>query len=411
MLDFYRFLFIALLVALVVTKIILNSINLRHMRKNLRSIPGEFREKINENDMARTLDYTSAKTRVENIQFAVFTGVLILLIFSNSLNLIIAKSGYFPGYVLKGLTFFFLLGAIFWIISIPFDIFVTFHIEQVFGFNRQTFSSWIKDLFKSLLIACILGGILISLILAIVEKSGPYWWLYSWTLFFVFSIVLTWLYPVIIAPLFNKFTPLDSDDLLNKIKAIGEKSGIEVKGIFKMDAGRRSSHTNAYFTGLGKSKRIVLFDTLLENMEDEEIASVVAHEAGHWKRKHFLKSLILSGAYSFAWFFVAGLLMDNSFFYKIFFVSQEFSAAGLFLMGIIWEPVNFFLNPLLLAYSRKNEREADDAVLELTSETEPFKKALVKLTAENLSNLNPHPVYVIFNYSHPPVIERIRRIK
>lgn len=410
MIDFYRLLFIALLLALVVTKLSLNLVNLRHIRKNLRSIPREFRDKVNENDMVRILDYTSSKTRVENIQLAVFTGLIILLIFSGSLNPIIAKAGHFSNYVLKGLTFFFLLGAIFWIVSIPFEIFVTFHIEKVFGFNRQTFPSWLKDLFKSLLIACILGSILASLILTIVEKSGSYWWLYSWALLLVFGIVLTSLYPVVIAPLFNKFTPLDKDDLLNKIRSIGEKSGIEVKGIFKMDAGKRSSHTNAYFTGFGKSKRIVLFDTLLENMDDDEIASVVAHEAGHWKRKHLLKSILVSAVYSFAWFFVAGLLMDNNLFYRIFFVSEKVPAAGLFLVGIIWEPINFFLNPLLLAYSRRNEREADDAVLELTSRTEPFKKALVKLNTENLANLNPHPAYVIFNYSHPPATERIRRI-
>lgn len=411
MIDFYRLLILGLLVAVAITRVSLNLVNLRHIRKNLRSIPKEFKDKTDENDMARILDYTSAKTKVENIQLAVYVGLLILLISSGGLNLIIAKAGGFSNYVLKGLTFFSLLGALFWVISIPFEIFVTFHIEEVFGFNRQTFRSWLKDLFKSLLIACVSGGILISLILTIVEKTGPYWWLYSWGLFLIFAIVLTSLYPLLIAPLFNKFTPLDKDDLLKKIKAIGEKSGIEVKGIFKMDAGKRSSHTNAYFTGLGRSKRIVLFDTLLENMEDEEIASVVAHEAGHWKRKHFLKSLLVSALYSFAWFFVAGLLMDNNFFYKIFFVTQKFPAAGLFLVGIIWEPVNFFLNPLLLAYSRRNERQADDAVLELTSKAEPFRKALVKLAAENLAELNPHPAYVIFNYSHPPVTERIRRIK
>ena len=177
-----------------------------------------------------------------------------------------------------------------------------------------------------------------------------------------------------------------------------------------MDAGKRSSHTNAYFTGFGRSKRIVLFDTLLESMDDDEIASVVAHEAGHWKRKHILKSLSINAVYSFAWFLTAGLLLGNDSFYKIFFVPEKFVPAGLFLMAVIWQPLNFFINPLLLAYSRKNEREADDAVAELTSQTGPFKRALVKLSTGNLSALNPHPAYVIFNYSHPPVTERIKRI-
>jgi len=409
--DLCRLLFILILLALATTKISLNLVNLRHVRKNLRSIPEEFRNKVDEEDMVRILNYSSAGTKVENVQFAVFNGLLILLIFGGGLNLLITKAGHFSNYLLSGLTFFALTGAIFWLISIPFEIFTTFHIEKVFGFNKQTFSSWLKDLFKSLLITVIIGGILGSLILTLIEKSGTYWWLYSWALLLIFGIVLTSLYPILIAPLFNKFTPLDNDDLLNRIKTIGKKSGIEVEGIFKMDAGRRSSHTNAYFTGLGKSKRIVLFDTLLESMDNEEIASVTAHEAGHWKRKHLLKSMFVSALYSFAWFFAAGKLIDSNFFYEIFSVSRKIPAAGLFLMGIIWEPVNFFINPFLLAYSRRNEREADNAVMELTSETKPFREALVKLTKENLANLNPHPAYVIFNYSHPPVTERIRRLR
>ena len=407
--DFFRFLFAALMFALVVTKVLLELLNLRHAKKNLGSIPEGFEGQVNRTDMARIQDYTSAKTKVETVRFAVYIGLVILLIFGGFLNLIASKAQQFSHYIPEGLVFFLIVGAIYRLVSIPFEILETFHIEKTFGFNRQTVSTWLSDFFKTLLISVIVGGILLSLILTIVEKTGPYWWFYSWVLFLAFGIVLSSIYPVVIAPLFNKFTPIDNENLLEKIKSVVGKSGIKVKGIFKMDAGKRSSHTNAYFTGLGRSKRIVLFDTLLERMEDDEIVSIVAHEAGHWKKRHLLKSLAVSGVYSLTWFIAAGLLLDNSFFYEIFFVSQKIPAVGLLLMAVVWEPVNFFLSPLLLAYSRKNEREADDAVFEMTFEVEPFKKALVKLTADNLANLNPHPAYVIFNYSHPPVTERISR--
>jgi len=225
-----------------------------------------------------------------------------------------------------------------------------------------------------------------------------------------FELMMLWLYPVVIAPLFNKFEPIQNLGLVERIRNLMEKVGLRVKAVLKMDAGKRSKHTNAYFTGVGKTKRIVLFDTLLESHPEEEIISVLAHEVGHWKRKHVLKQIILLEFLSFAVFFIVSKLLKWQLLYQTFGFEEPTVYVGIFLIGALLSPLGYFAQPLESAISRRFEREADDFVLELTKTAEPMRNALKRLASDNLANLIPHPLYAWFYYSHPPLVERIERL-
>ena len=255
-------------------------------------------------------------------------------------------------------------------------------------------------------------GILIGAALALIHFSPNFWWLLVWIFFLCFTIFMMYLSPYIIEPLFNKFTPLDDEALENDIKSLSEKAGISVNRVFKMDASKRTKHTNAYFTGIGKEKRIVLFDTLLEKMNKDEILAVLAHEAGHWKKKHLLKMLVVYEAIALIVMYLAFCLLKGSYLATIFHLNldQPFFAETIILM-FVFGIVVFPLTPLFCWFSRKNEREADAFAKQLTGTGAGLISALVKLSKDNLSNLHPHPFYSAFYYSHPPATERIRDLK
>jgi STE24 endopeptidase len=222
--------------------------------------------------------------------------------------------------------------------------------------------------------------------------------------------LILWLYPVLIAPLFNKFEPIASRELETKIGTLMAKAGLAVKGVFQMDAGKRSKHTNAYFTGLGRTKRIVLFDTLLASHSDDEILSVLAHETGHWMKKHTIKQLILLEVLSLIGLFIVAKLLDWSLIYQTFGFQAQIEYIGLFLVPVILSPLGYFMRPVGSALSRKYEREADDVAVTLMGTAGPMKNTLIRLSADNLANLLPHPLFSWFNYSHPPPVERIERL-
>ena len=227
----------------------------------------------------------------------------------------------------------------------------------------------------------------------------------------MFELLIMWLYPVLIAPLFNKFEPITNEDLEAKIRSLMEKAGLAVRGVFQMDAGKRSRHTNAYFTGIGRTKRIILFDTLLASHPDEELISVLAHEAGHWMKKHTIKQLIMVEILSLIGLFILAKLLRWSFIYQTFGFEEQIAYVGLFLVSVVLSPLGYFLRPIGSALSRKYEREADDVAVELMGTAAPMKEALIRLSADNLANLLPHPIFSWFNYSHPPPIERIERLE
>jgi STE24 endopeptidase len=337
------------------------------------------------------------------------------------LTLIVLLSGFLPwltkairsweyGLIVEGLIFFAILSLLATLSRIPFGLYDTFVIEERYGFNRMTLKLWISDLLKSIVIQFLMGGLILWLLLALVIHGGKAWWVWAWMLVGGVELVMLWLYPVVIAPLFNKFEPIQNLGLVERIRNLMERVGLRVKAVLKMDAGKRSKHTNAYFTGVGKTKRIVLFDTLLESHPEEEILSVLAHEVGHWKKRHILKQIILLEVSSFAVFYVVSRLLNWSLLYQTFGFTQPMVYVGIFLIGAILSPLGYFAQPLEAAISRRFEREADDFVLTLTKTTEPMRNALRRLASDNLANLIPHPLYAWFYYSHPPLVERIERL-
>lgn len=394
------------------TQLFLNRLNTSHIRQHGSSVPEVFQDAVDQEKLKKISAYT-----VDSAAFGIISSLA-----NQAFFLVILLSGFLPwlvknihqwgfGLIFGGLVFFASLSVLTNLLRIPFSLYGTFVIEDRYGFNTKTFRVWVNDLLKSLALSALLGGLLLWLFLTLVIRGGNAWWVWAWILMGAFELLMIWLYPVIIAPLFNKFEPIANNELEVQIRTLMEKAGLRAKGVFRMDASKRSKHTNAYFTGIGKSKRIVLFDTLLEAHTGEEILAVLAHELGHWKKKHVHKQLILAESLSLAGFYVAAKLLDWPWMYQTFGFPEPIPYVGLFLMGALFSPLGYFAQPLASAISRKFEREADDFTLTMIQRAEPMVSALKRLAADNLANLNPHPIYAWFYYSHPPLVERIERLK
>ena len=320
----------------------------------------------------------------------------------------IDESGRRP--IIDGLIFFAILSIFVNLLHIPSNLYETFVIEQRYGFNLSTLKTWLLDLLKTVFLLAILGGLVLSLLLALVFYGGGFWWLWAWMGVGLFELLMIWLFPVVIAPLFNKFEPVEDEALKSLMRTLMERAGLGIKGVFKMDASKRSKHTNAYFTGIGKIKRIVLFDTLLGSHTGDEILAILAHELGHWKKKHVLKQLIVWEVLSLVFFYVAAKGLNWPMLYQAFGFQERLPYVGLLLFGTILSPLCYFAQPLESAISRRFEREADDFVLDLMETPDPMSNALKRLAANNLDNLTPHPLYAWFYYSHPPLAQRISRL-
>jgi len=394
------------------TQLFLNRLNTSHIRQHGSSVPEVFQDVVDQEKLKKISAYT-----VDSAGFGIISSLA-----NQAFFLVILLSGFLPwlvknihqwgfGMIFGGLVFFASLSVLTNLLRIPFSLYGTFVIEDRYGFNANTFRVWVNDLLKSLALSALLGGLLLWLFLTLVIRGGNAWWVWAWILMGAFELLMIWLYPVIIAPLFNKFEPIANNELEVQIRTLMEKAGLRAKGVFRMDASKRSKHTNAYFTGIGKSKRIVLFDTLLEAHTGEEILAVLAHELGHWKKKHVHKQLILAEILSLAGFYVAAKLLDWPLMYQTFGSPEPIPYVGLFLMGALFSPLGYFAQPLASAISRKFEREADDYTLTLIQRAGPMVSALKRLAADNLANLTPHPMYAWFYYSHPPLVERIERLK
>jgi STE24 endopeptidase len=389
----------------------LKYINLRHMKRYGTEIPEGFREFIDEKTLKKTHAYT-----VENNTFSLvesFFGniVLLVFIFGGLLRIYDSWIGALElPFVAKGTIFFLLLNYSNTLISIPFSLYNTFRIENKYGFNTMTFRLWLTDLLKSIGISTVLLGIIFASALWIVQESPDHWWLFIWGFFFVFSLFMMYISPYVIEPLFNKFTSLESGALEGRIRDMMEKTGIKVSRVFKIDASRRSHHTNAYFTGIGKVKRIVLYDTLMEKMDDDEILAVLAHEAGHWKKKHVLKMIAAFESISLAGAYMAFRVLKTDFL-SLFGFGEGSFFAKLIVLGFIFSIVTFPFTPLFSYVSRRHENQADRFAVGLSPKPEGLASSLIKLSRDNLSNLHPHPLYAAFHYSHPPVVERVKRIK
>ena len=409
--NFLLLFFLALFLLRSGTQLYLNRLNLSHLRKHGTAVPEIFRETIDLNQLSKISTYTVDSDHFSMlttlIHQALFLGVLLSGFLPWLANLI-HRWGYGP--IVNGFIFFAFLSILSNLFRIPFHLYETFVIENRYGFNAMTFKMWVIDFLKNLAIFAILGGLVLGLLLTLVIHGGKAWWVWAWMLVGGFELLMLWLFPVVIAPLFNKFEPIENKGLEDRIQLLMGKVRLQIKGVFKMDAGKRSKHTNAYFTGIGRAKRIVLYDTLLASHTEEEILAVLAHEVGHWKRKHILKQIIFLEVFSFAVFFVASHLLNWPLLYQTFGFQNPIVYVGLFLIGTLLGPTGYFIQPLEAAISRRYECEADDDVFELMKTSEPMRNALKRLAADNLANLTPHPLYAWFYYSHPPLVERIERL-
>lgn len=373
-------------------------------------IPDSFREFVDEEAYETSQEYTKAKA-VLGIGESIFSLVVLFTFWwlGGFGWLDNAVRGYEQGPIVTGLFFIGALLVAQQILSIPFDLYGTFGLEEKFGFNRSTLSTWCMDRVKGAVLGLLIGAPLLAALLWIFQ-TVPVAWLWGWILTTAFSLALTYIAPTWIMPLFNKFEPLPEGELKTEIHSMAEKCEFPLKEVTVMDGSKRSAKSNAFFTGLGNNKRIALFDTLIENHTVAELVGVLAHEIGHFKKRHIVKSLVIGILTTGAMFFLLGLMMENRSLFDAFGVEKTSVYVSLVLFGILMSPINDLLSIAGNAMSRKHEFEADAYAAEVTGNPEAMANALRKLSKDNLSNLTPHPFYVLLNYTHPPVVERVKAL-
>lgn len=374
------------------------------------AVPPAFQEAISLESHQKAADYTLEKIRVGTVS-GIIGGILLLVLTIGGgiewVNGILA--GFEMSMIMSGVLLIISVLVIHEIVELPISLYQTFSVEERFGFNRNTPKQFVVDLGLQFLLTLAIGGSMIALILWVMDSTGEAWWLLAWAILMSFTLFMSWAFPTFIAPLFNKFTPLADDELNNKIQTLLARCGFTSKGIFVMDGSRRSGHGNAYFTGLGNHKRIVFFDTLIDALEHDELEAVLAHELGHFKRKHVIKMLIASSAISFLGFAILGWLVDQPQFYSGLGISQSSNAAALLLFVLVSPIFTMFLQPLTAYFQRKHEFEADDFASKFARPS-ALISALVKLYRDNASTLTPDPLYSAFHYSHPPASIRINNL-
>ncbi len=376
------------------------------------TLPAEFEGIYDQDTYANSQKYTRVRTKYGFI-ISTFNLIITLLFwFSggfNWLDQLVRSLGY--GSIITGLLFIGFLIVAKSIISLPFSLYSTFVIEEKFGFNKTTLQTFFIDLFKSLLLGTIIGLPILALLLLFFDSFGELAWLYAWIAVTVISLILQFVAPTWIMPLFNKFEPLEEGELKSSIDAYSEKVNFPMKGVFVMDGSKRSSKSNAFFTGFGKNKRIALFDTLIENHTASELVAVLAHEVGHYKKKHIIQNMIISILHTGLLFFVLSLFLDSDMLFDAFYMSEKSVYAALIFFGLLYTPVEMILSLIMQISSRKHEFEADAFAADTIENPEDMVNVLKGLSKDNLSNLTPHPFYVFLHYSHPPVIKRIQAIR
>ncbi len=389
----------------------LKFMNLRYMKKRGNDIPPVFKGYIDDATLKKIHAYTIEKVSFSFIKSLYGNALVLIFLFGGLLNIYNAwiSSLNLP-FISSGLMFFLLLSYISTFLSIPFSLYDTFKIENKYGFNAMTVKLWIIDFLKSLLLSTILIVIVLTVGLWFIQSSPDNWWMWVWVFYLIFSLFIMYISPYVIEPLFNKFTPIEDESLAQKIRELLQRVGIKVSRVFKMDASKRSLHTNAYFSGFGKVKRIILYDTLLEKMDQDELLAVLSHEAGHWKKKHVLKLIVISEIISLAAIYISFMVLQTDFLTNIFHIEQHTFFAKIVILGFLGSIISFPFTPLGNYISRRFEREADRFSMQLMENKGNISTALIKLSKDNLSNLHPHPLYAAFYYSHPPVIERIESI-
>ena len=390
----------------------LRHINLNHLKRHGATVPEGLEAVINAETLAKTVAYTFDSSSLGLWESLFDNLLLVLFLFGGLLGLydrFITGLSAHP--VLQGVLFFIIISWLQTVLESPFSLYSAFVVEARHGFNTLTPKLWLIDLLKSQLIGTIITGLLLGVVFTLIGWSSSHWWLWVWGFLALFTLFMMFISPYVIEPLFNKFEPVVEEGLEEDIKVMMARAGLQVGKVMQMDASKRSRHSNAYFTGIGKVKRIVLYDTLIKQMTHAEIVAVLAHEIGHWKKGHIRKRLLLTEAgvlagswivfHALSWQGLPGLLGYNN-------LSL---AARLVILGFIASLVLFPFSPLSAWLSRRDEYAADRFAVELTDDPDSLASALIKLSAENLSNLHPHPLYASFYYSHPPVVERVRKLR
>lgn len=389
--------------------IVTNVLNLKSLSK---VVPDEFVEIYDAETYAKSQQYTRVRT-----QYGFITGTFDLVIllgfwFYGGFNMLDEWiRGFTFNDLISGIIFIVLLMMARSILSLPFSIYSTFVIEERFGFNKTTIKTYILDLLKGLLLGALIGIPLLTGILAFFIYAGDWAWLFAWLAVTAFTLLMQYIAPTWIMPLFNKFTPLEEGELKSEIEKYTKKVEFSLTGLFVIDGSKRSSKSNAFFTGFGKNKRVALYDTLIKNHTVKELVAVLAHEIGHYKKKHIIKGMVISITHSAVLFFLLSIFLQEKALFDAFYMDRMTVYAGLVFFGMLYAPIEMILSLFMQLSSRKHEFEADAFAVETTGNQDDMISTLKKLSKDNLSNLTPHPWYVFLNYSHPPVMQRIKAIK
>jgi STE24 endopeptidase len=391
----------------------LRFINLRHLKRYGNEVPEGFEGAIDEEKLRVSSAYTFDGSRL-GLWESLFDNALVVLFLFCGLITVYDRfiSGLTCSFIASAILFFLLLTWVQGLLDIPFQLYATFRIEARYGFNTMTARLWIVDFLKSQAIGALLLTLLIGAAFWLIRWSPSHWWIWVWAFMALFSLFMMFISPYVIEPLFNTFEPVTEEGLETEIRAMMAKAGLKVSRVMQMDASRRSRHSNAYFSGIGRVKRIVLFDTLIRQMSHGEILAVLAHEIGHWRKGHIRKRLLVAQVLSLAGAWLSFRMLNWEGLPGLLGLPADISLASrMAILGFVGSLVLFPLTPLSAWLSRRHEREADRFAVDLTGRPQDLASALVKLSVENLSNLFPHPLYAAFHYSHPPVVERVRTLQ
>ena len=392
---------------------LLKLLNLRHLKQTAGNLPPVFLDYIDRATHEKTVRYNLDSGKFSFLEMVVSLFLIIYFVYWGGFAWIdqIARSVDPDGYYFPALIFgvlFFLIKAV---IDLPFDLYGIFVIEERYGFNKMTPRLFVSDLIKSLALSALIGIPIYLGILWFMARAGNLWWVWCWGFLMTFQILMLIIYPIWIAPLFNKFTPLEDGELKDEILLLTKKTGFPFQGLFTMDGSKRSKHSNAFFTGIGRKKRIVLFDTLIAQMNVPQILSVLAHEIGHYKLRHIKKLFVISSLGSLLSLYLLSQLFNLEIFYQGFGFFHPSNYAALVILSLSLSSLSFLFTPLFSALSRKFEYKADEFALKNLANPKPMAEIIAVLAKENLSNLNPHPWYSFFHYSHPSPVERVNAME
>ena len=406
----FAFIFLSSLILGSFLQIWLTNRQIRHVKKNKDKVPEQFKNQISTNDHYKAAEYSVAKLKIQ--KFRIIASFIILLVWTfggllawtnqSTLHLQVTP-------IIQGIVLILIVVIAEMIIDLPLELYSTFRIESKFGFNRTTPSRFLIDKLLQILLFLALGLPLLFVMLTLMSKAGIYWWVWAWAVWMAFLFFITWAFPTFIAPLFNKFKPLDDVSLKRRLEGLLKNCGFKSNGMYVMDGSKRSSHGNAYFTGLGKNKRIVFFDTLLEGLNENQIEAVLAHELGHFKHKHISKMIKLNTLISFLGLALLGWLCEQKWFFLSFGIQNQNDAISLMLFFLIIPVFTIFLTPLKSRISRKHEFEADNFAAETTN-AKLLIEGLIKMYKDNASTVTSDPFYSAFYYSHPSATDRVANL-